>query len=120
MKNKILAYLGLGVVLLLLIGAFAMGSMNGRAINNVDDSNDMSDHHGGGGQPATSNVVGDMSDHHGGSGQQVSLSSEELAKYRSEDIPEDCRLADYDNDVKKWAEHLSHHENTRYCLEYYN
>ncbi len=44
---------------------------------------------------------------------------DDLSYYRSEEIPEDCRLPDYDNDVNKWKEHLGHHENTLYCLDYY-
>ena len=43
----------------------------------------------------------------------------DLTKYRSEDIPEDCRMPEYENDVKGWKEHLSHHQNTSYCLDYY-
>lgn len=49
----------------------------------------------------------------------VKVADSSLDKYRQAPIPEDCRLADYDNDVKAWAEHLSHHGNTKYCLEYY-
>lgn len=49
----------------------------------------------------------------------VKTTDSSLDKYRQDPVPEDCRLADYDNDVKAWAEHLSHHGNTKYCLEYY-
>jgi len=42
-----------------------------------------------------------------------------LDKYRSENIPEDCRLPNGDSDVGWWKQHLSHHEPTWYCLKYY-
>ena len=45
--------------------------------------------------------------------------SPELEKYRSEDIPEDCRLPEYESDIEEWKQHLSHHEQTWYCLDYY-
>ena len=43
----------------------------------------------------------------------------ELEKYRSEKIPEDCRLPTYEDDLDWWKEHLSHHKETLYCLDYY-
>jgi len=43
----------------------------------------------------------------------------ELEKYRSTDIPEECRLPDYESDLEWWKQHLSHHQNTVYCLDYY-
>ncbi len=100
MESKILVYLGLAIALLLFVGTFAMGNMNGRTVSNVGDSENMANHHGG--------------------EQSIILNDEDLAKYRSEDIPSDCRLPDYNDDVKKWAEHLSHHQETQFCLEYYN
>lgn len=42
-----------------------------------------------------------------------------LEKYRSEKIPQECRLPEYDNDLNGWKEHLGHHQNTLYCLDYY-
>lgn len=45
--------------------------------------------------------------------------SSELEKYRSEDLPEDCRLPEYESDIDSWKQHLSHHKPTEYCLEYY-
>lgn len=42
-----------------------------------------------------------------------------LEKYRSEDIPEECRISDYEDDVESWKQHLSHHQETLYCLDYY-
>lgn len=109
MGNKILIYVGAGVLLLLLIGVFSMGRMSGNVVGSVSDV--------GGGRVVASSS-GSMAGHHGG-GQSVSLSSEELAKYRSEDIPADCRLPDYDNDVVGWATHMGHHAETEFCLEYY-
>ena len=47
------------------------------------------------------------------------ITNPELEKYRSKDIPEDCRLPNYENDVREWTEHLSHHKQTWYCLNYY-
>ena len=43
----------------------------------------------------------------------------DLSKYRSEEIPEQCRLPEYENNLDSWKQHLSHHENTLYCLDYY-
>lgn len=43
----------------------------------------------------------------------------ELEKYRSNDIPEDCRLPVYEKSIVSWKEHLSHHKQTLYCLEYF-
>ncbi|GEM_PF-5500251 len=43
----------------------------------------------------------------------------ELDKYRSSEIPEECRLPEDQNDPIKWREHLSHHESTWHCLDYY-
>ncbi len=42
----------------------------------------------------------------------------DLEKYRSESIPEECRLP-AGQDLQSWKEHLSHHQNTLYCLDYY-
>lgn len=44
----------------------------------------------------------------------------ELQKYRLDSIPEECRLPEGNDNVQSWTEHLSHHENTLYCLDYYN
>jgi len=44
----------------------------------------------------------------------------DLDKYRSEDIPSDCRLPPYETDVEEWKQHLSHHQETLYCLNYYD
>ncbi len=41
-----------------------------------------------------------------------------LLIYRLETIPEDCRLPVYDNDIVSWREHLRHHSDTMYCLDY--
>ncbi len=49
----------------------------------------------------------------------VKGNSQELDKYRSETIPEECRLPEYKDNVDSWKAHLSHHENTLYCLKYY-
>lgn len=43
----------------------------------------------------------------------------ELEKYRSEEIPEECRMPGYENNLNSWKEHLSHHKPTWYCLEDY-
>jgi len=43
----------------------------------------------------------------------------DLSQYRSNDIPEDCRLPKYENNIKSWKEHLSHHQPTLYCLDYF-
>ncbi len=43
----------------------------------------------------------------------------DLEQYRSEDIPVDCRLPVYESRIESWKEHLGHHENTLYCLEYF-
>jgi len=46
------------------------------------------------------------------------VSDSELSKYRSADLPEECRLPE-GQDVNSWKEHLGHHQNTFYCLDYY-
>ena len=43
----------------------------------------------------------------------------DLEMYRSEDIPVDCRMPIYESRVESWKEHLSHHEETHYCLDYF-
>ena len=47
----------------------------------------------------------------------------EVEMYLSQDIPGECSLPkNYktSEELDEWKEHLSHHENTYYCLEYYN
>ena len=46
-------------------------------------------------------------------------SGDDLSAYRSEKIPEECRLPEYESDLNSWKEHLGHHQETFYCLEYY-
>lgn len=36
----------------------------------------------------------------------------------SASIPQECKLPD-GQDLTAWKEHLGHHENTKYCLNYY-
>ena len=43
----------------------------------------------------------------------------DLEQYRSEDIPSDCRLPIYESRIESWKQHLSHHEKTLYCLDYF-
>ena len=33
-------------------------------------------------------------------------------------MPEECK-APAGQDINSWKEHLGHHENTKYCLDYY-
>ena len=42
----------------------------------------------------------------------------DLSKYSSEKIPQECRLPQ-GQDLQSWKEHLGHHQNTLYCLDYY-
>ncbi len=42
-----------------------------------------------------------------------------LAWYRSKDLPEDCRLPEYENDLEEWKKNLRHDKETWYCLKYY-
>lgn len=44
----------------------------------------------------------------------------DLDQYRSNSIPEDCRLPIYESRIESWKEHLSHHQNTLYCLDYFD
>lgn len=44
----------------------------------------------------------------------------DLSQYRSENIPKDCRLPIYESRIESWKEYLSHHEDTNYCLDYFN
>ena len=52
-------------------------------------------------------------------GKAIKESNNELEKYRSMKIPEQCRLPEYEDNLESWKEHLSHHENTLSCLDYY-
>ena len=36
----------------------------------------------------------------------------------SVNMPEECKVPQ-GQDIEAWKEHLGHHENTKYCLEYY-
>ncbi len=36
----------------------------------------------------------------------------------SGDMPEECEVP-AGQDLNSWKEHLGHHENTKYCLDYY-
>lgn len=55
------------------------------------------------------------------SAEEVVIVSEDLdlEQYRSDHIPSDCRLPVYENRVESWKQHLSDHEDTHYCLEYF-
>lgn len=87
MENKLKAYIGIGIVVLLLIGSFVLSSgiLNGEVSKNLKSEQ----------------------------------TNPELDKYRTQDIPEDCRLPTYESDIAWWKQHLSHHKQTWYCLEYY-
>ncbi len=91
MKNK-LTYVGVIIIGLVLIGTLGMGVKNltGKSVDEVN-ANDVK-----------KNV------------------NPELEQYRGDSIPEECRLPAGKNDLESWKEHLSHHENTLYCLDYYN
>ncbi len=43
----------------------------------------------------------------------------DLSEYRLEEIPEECKLPEYEDSIEEWKEHLSHHQNTLYCLDDY-
>lgn len=43
----------------------------------------------------------------------------DLEQYRGDGIPVDCRLPVYESRIESWKQHLSHHEDTHYCLEYF-
>ena len=51
---------------------------------------------------------------------EVVVEDLDLERYRFDGIPLDCRLPVYENSVESWKEHLSHHEDTHYCLEYFS
>ena len=36
-----------------------------------------------------------------------------------ENIPQECRSPE-GQDIQRWKEHLWHHENTKFCLQYFN
>ena len=99
MEKKIIIYFTVGILLLMLIGEFAIGSVNEVVINKEAE---------------------DMSDRNSGNKQLISYEGEDLTKYRSTDIPSNCRLPEYDENVDKWVEHLGHHQETQECLKYYN
>ena len=52
-------------------------------------------------------------------GWKVIAGNSEYEQYRSNSIPEGCRMPEYEDDARLWKEHLSHHEQTFHCLEYY-
>lgn len=83
MNRKILAYIGVSLlVLLLMAGLFNLGRMSGNSV------------------------------------QQSKTSDAGLGKYRSNEIPEECKVPQ-GQDIQSWKEHLGHHQNTLYCLDYY-
>ena len=45
--------------------------------------------------------------------------NQELDKYRLDPIPAECKLPEYEESINDWKEHLSHHQNTLYCLDYF-
>ncbi len=92
MENKNPLYIGIGIfiILILVVAIVSSGILNGGVSKEVNPKQIKS-------------------------GQTNSA----LEKYRSEDIPEDCRLPNYESSVSEWVEHLSHHKPTWYCLEYY-
>lgn len=89
MKNEKLFYIGAVIITLLLVGTLIFGITD--LVGNSDkETNDIQN-----------NI------------------NPELEKYRSLDIPEECRLPGDKEEVESWIEHLGHHENTWYCLDYY-
>ena len=42
----------------------------------------------------------------------------DLNKYQPTDIPEECKPP-AGQDLQSWKEHLGHHQNTLYCLDYF-
>ena len=50
---------------------------------------------------------------------KIIAGNSEYAQYQSNSIPEVCRMPEYEGDARLWKEHLSHHEQTSHCLEYY-
>ena len=44
--------------------------------------------------------------------------SSEGSNVVNSNIPEECRKPE-GQDLQSWKEHLSHHQNTLYCLDYY-
>jgi len=107
MVNKNLVYVGLAILgLLLLVGV--IGTMRGMTGDVVAVGN----------KKPSSSAQDSMAGRYNG-GVSVNSDIGDLSKYRSEDIPVDCRLPDYSNDVVGWAEHMGHHAETQFCLEYY-
>jgi len=42
-----------------------------------------------------------------------------LEWYRSDDLPEDCRIPEYESDIEEWKINLRHDQKTWYCLKYF-
>lgn len=42
-----------------------------------------------------------------------------LSWYRSNDVPIDCRLPEYEGDLEAWKKNLRHNQETWYCLKYF-
>jgi hypothetical protein len=93
MKDKKSEYALYIVLAVLIIGAFVLYSMN----------------HFGSNKSSKSTYKADL----------IKNQSPELSKYRSEDLPEECRLPIYEENISWWKQHLSHHSNTQFCLDYY-
>lgn len=89
MKKKTLDYIAAGVIVLLLVGSLLINFIISYPSANASES------------------VG------------VENIEQDLSRYRLEDIPEECRLPEYDYDIEWWKEHLSHHEETWHCLGYF-
>ena len=49
---------------------------------------------------------------------EKNFKNSELEKYRSQEIPEECRKPEGQS-LEQWKEHLGHHQETLYCLEYF-
>lgn len=42
-----------------------------------------------------------------------------LEWYRSEDLPKDCQLPEYETNLEEWKKSLRHEKETWYCLKYF-
>lgn len=51
-------------------------------------------------------------------GSSQSNESASVKNYNFEKMPEECHPPS-GQDVNSWIEHLGHHQETQYCLEYY-
>jgi len=42
-----------------------------------------------------------------------------LVWYKSDDLPEDCRMPEYEDNIEEWKKNLRYNKETWHCLKYF-